>query len=93
MADDRIKGAINKALVRRGWQIQDIADKKIHAYLAKRGFRADIELTWEDGLIKISYLSSVGLNYKEKRGDRQIHKNYNGWISNLERDITVFLYE
>jgi hypothetical protein len=31
----------------------------------------------------ITYKDSTNLNYR----DGQIHKNYNGWIENLDRDI------
>ncbi len=89
----KIQGAIKKAFVGRGWRLRENESDHILARLELRGHSADVKATWGDGVIRLTYVSSENLKFTEKNGEKRIHRNYNNWIINLERDITVFLVE
>jgi hypothetical protein len=60
---------------------------KLAATLHLRTHTAEVEIPYSVTSYSIIYKSSVDL--KEKDG--QIHKNYNGWIQNLNRGIDTQL--
>jgi hypothetical protein len=86
----KIQEAIRQALLDRHWSI-----------IAKRadGFDAEYKRTPDQGAkirvthiadtISIKYLESTDLEYHVVDGIPEIHKRYNGWVANLERDIQV----
>ena len=53
-----------------------------------RKHEARIEIPYSTTKYSITYKSSVNL---DESADGQIHKNYNGWIQNLNRGITAQL--
>jgi hypothetical protein len=55
----------------------------INAKLSLRTHVAVVDVRYSATSYSIVYRDSTNLDY---RGD-QIHKNYNGWIQNLDRDI------
>jgi hypothetical protein len=60
---------------------------KVTATLLIRKHTAEIEIPYSPTSYSITYKSSVNLD----EGDGQIHKNYNGWIQNLNRGINAQL--
>lgn len=88
---DKVTGVVKKAFIQRGWRIRENESSYILARLEQRGFTVDVKATWTNGLIHLTYVDSTKLDYAEKKGQKLIHRNYNKWITYLERDITVFL--
>ena len=52
-----------------------------------RGHRAVVDVKYSAKDYSITYKDSTNLDYT----GTQIHKNYNGWIENLDRDIRANL--
>ncbi len=90
---EKIQGAIKKAFVGRGWRLRETEAHHILARLELRGHVADVKATWGEGIIHLTYVNSENLKFTEKKGEKLIHRNYNNWIINLERDIAAFLIE
>ena len=59
----------------------------INGRLVLRGHTAVIDVRYTATNYSITYKESANLDYR----DGQIHKNYNGWIENLNRDIRANL--
>ena len=57
----------------------------IRATLHLRTHVAVTEITYNEQVFSIIYVDSTNLDYD----GTSIHKNYNGWIQNLERAISV----
>ncbi|PHQ69445.1 MAG: hypothetical protein COB93_08015 [Sneathiella sp.] len=74
---------INKAGIRRGWAMEDDGIGKITATLNERGHKAVADILYSQTNYSIIYDSSVNLNYNGTK----IHRNYNRWVKNLEKDI------
>jgi len=92
-ASSAVEKAVKKALIQRGWRVREAKDGTILARLNLRGHQADIKVSWEGGTIQLVHESSNNLGYRVKKGEKFIHRNYNNWIMNLERDIQVFLQD
>jgi uncharacterized lipoprotein YmbA len=79
--------AIYKALKRRGWHLQSDDGRQIQARYNKQNRHiVDIRIDYSANDFKIHYLSSQGMNFNAKKNT--IHRNYNRWVANLERDIS-----
>lgn len=78
-----IKKAIIRAGTGLGWQMK--AKKKGHIVgtLYIRKFIAVVDINYTPKSYSITYKSSSGLQYDGE----SIHKNYNGWVQNLDRRI------
>lgn len=89
LSDAQITQAVKSALVARTWTVMAVKPGHIDASLHLRKHVATIALDWTGGsAVKITYVSSENLDFKEKRGKRFIHGNYLGWIQYLVDDIT-----
>ena len=89
---EQVATAIKDALRGRGWKVTKKAEGAIDALLHIRSHTAAIAITFDQKEITLAYVSSTNLDYKEKKnGKKLIHRNYNNWIHNLERDIDVNL--
>jgi len=84
---DNVKAAIMRAGNGLGWQMTDTAPGVINARIALRNHTAGIEIRYDTKTYSITYRDSTNL---EAAGGN-IHKNYNGWIENLDRDIRAEL--
>ena len=82
-----VRQAIVRAGATLGWKMEDDGPNKLIATLSIRTHKAVVEIPYSEKSYSIKYLSSVNLH--EQSGN--IHKNYNGWISNLQRDIDIQL--
>lgn len=83
----QVREAIVRAGATLGWEMKDDGPNKLIATLNLRKHVAVVEIPYTESTYSIKYLSSTNLDAK----DGKIHKNYNGWITNLSRDIDVQL--
>jgi hypothetical protein len=81
-ADD-VRSAIIRAGMALGWQIKEDGPGKLVGTLVLRKHTAVVEIPYSATNFSILYKSSINLD----EADGQIHKNYNGWISNLQKGI------
>jgi hypothetical protein len=82
--------AVQKAIVRAGsmlnMRMSVVRPGVVQAIYAPRSdFTAVMEITYDAKTYNIHYKSSEGLSYDP--GPRTIHKNYNTWVSNLQKRI------
>ena len=84
---DQVRGAIVAAGSNLGWVMSDARPGVLNGKLALRSHVAEVEIPYTDRTYSIVYKSSSNLN--ETGGS--IHKNYNGWVQNLQRDINAKL--
>ncbi|MBP0465303.1 hypothetical protein J5Y09_15365 [Roseomonas sp. PWR1] len=75
---------IQRAAAGLGWQTDVVRPGVIRATLNLRTHVAVVEITYNQEVFSIIYADSSNLNYD----GTNIHKNYNGWIENLERVIS-----
>ena len=87
--DDNIYKAIKKAGVGLGWIISKTGKGEAKGVLNVRSHQAVVKITYNKKDFSIHYVSSKNLNYNAEKNT--IHSNYNGWIQNLERAISVQL--
>jgi hypothetical protein len=80
---DQVRNAIVKAGNSLGWVMTPVSPGLVNARLALRDHLAVVDVRYTATTYSITYKDSTNLNYR----DGQIHKNYNGWIENLDRDI------
>lgn len=80
---DAVKMAIVRAGTTLGWSMRPVRPGLIEGRLALRTHVAEIDVTYDTKSYDITYRDSVNLDYDGKN----IHRNYNGWIMNLDRNI------
>jgi hypothetical protein len=81
--------AIQRAGAGLGWQMKEQTPGHIVGTLTLRKHVAVVDITYTLDDYSINYKDSTNLNYNP--GANTIHKNYNGWITNLSNAITVQL--
>ena len=86
-SEDSVKTAILRAGNRLGWNMTDTSPGVITARITLREHTATAEVKYNTRSYSIRYLDSTNLN----ASGGNIHKNYNGWIENLDREIRVEL--
>jgi hypothetical protein len=79
--------AITQAGITRGWQIAQIDENTLQGVLRQRQHTVVITIPITDTGYSINYKSSD--NMKADETNRTIHKSYNRWIRNLEKDISL----
>jgi len=82
-----IKKAITRAGVGLGWQMKSKKPGHIVGTLYLRNLIAVVDVRYNAKSYSITYKSSSGLDYD----GTNIHKNYNGWVQNLDRRIQAQL--
>ncbi len=87
LTEDAVKSAIIRSGAALGWQMRDDGPGKLTATLNLRKHTAVVEIAYNTATYSITYKSSVELD----EADGKIHKNYNGWIQNLNRGISAQL--
>ena len=80
---DQVAGAIKRAGTGLGWQMIDQGPGQIEGKLFLRSHMAVVSITFDTKKFSIYYKDSNNLNYD----GTTIHKNYNGWVQNLEQAI------
>ena len=75
--------AIQRAGAGLGWQMSPSSPGHIEGRLSIRTHIAVVDVSFDTVAFSITYVNSTNLNYT----GTTIHKNYNGWIQNLEHAI------
>lgn len=75
---------IRRAGAGLGWQIDPVRPGLMRATLNLRSHVAVTEIAYDQQGFSIRYVDSRNLGYD----GTNIHKNYNGWVTNLERAIS-----
>jgi hypothetical protein len=70
-----------------GWKMEPRNPGTITGILDLRTHRAVVEVTYDTKTYNIKYKDSSNLDYN----GTSIHKNYNGWVENLDKAIRVQL--
>ena len=83
----QVRESIVRAGATLGWEMKDDGSNKMIATLNLRKHVAVVEIQYSETTYSIKYLRSTNLDAK----DGKIHKNYNGWIANLSKEIDVQL--
>lgn len=82
---------VEKAIVRAGsalgWRMQPVKPGVVVGTLHLRAHTAVVEVTYDTRTYNITYKDSQELNYD----GTNIHKNYNGWVQNLDKGIRAQL--
>lgn len=82
---DDVRVAITRAGTGLGWIMIEEQPGLIKGTLKLRSHEAVIDVAYDTSVYSIRYVDSTNLNYNESKGT--IHKNYNGWIQNLDNAI------
>jgi hypothetical protein len=86
---DKLVSAIKISLIHLNWFIYDANENAIQAKYVKSGgnVQSKIEIRFDNNGYSIHYIDSKGLDCDKER--MLIHKNYNRWIANLNKNIYV----
>ena len=84
---DQVRNAILTAGTNLGWVMTPVSPGLVSGRLMLRDHVAVVDIRYSATTYSITYKDSTNLNYR----DGQIHKNYNGWVENLDRDIRAGL--
>ncbi|NEN67729.1 hypothetical protein G3W52_27560, partial [Escherichia coli] len=71
----------------RQWIMSDAGPGVIKGKLQNRDHVADIKINYSATSYSIVYVSSINL----MAANGKIHRNYNRWVHNLDKDIQVTL--
>jgi len=82
---DQVKIAIMRAGATLGWQMKEVQPFLLEGTLHLRQHMAQVNIPYSAERYSIVYKDSSNLNYDGKN----IHTNYNGWVSNLNKAIQV----
>jgi len=84
---------VSKAIVRAGgslgWQMTPAGRGHMVGTLNLRNHVAVVDITYDTKSFAIAYKDSTNLEYNKDTSE--IHKNYNGWVQNLENGIRTQL--
>ncbi|MBC4752374.1 LptM family lipoprotein [Klebsiella variicola] len=83
----QVKDTIIKAGAQREWIMSDAGPGVIKGHLQNRDHVADIKINYSATSYSIVYVSSLNL----MAANGKIHRNYNRWVHNLDKDIQVTL--
>jgi hypothetical protein len=91
---EAVKKAVRKALFDKGWETHEIGPGHFQAKHTKSGGKgrmhvAVLDVRFNTQSVRIGYKDSQELNYDKAAG--VIHKTYNNWVRNLERNIRANL--
>lgn len=84
---DDVRTAIVRAGSGLGWQMNPDKPGHVTGRLLLRTHVAVVDIDYTQTLYSIKYRESTNLDYD----GGNIHKNYNGWIQNLDKAIKVQL--
>lgn len=88
LSEEKVKQVIVAALQKREWTVQRLSPQLVQAEITVRNqFHAEIDIRYTRNSYTITYRDSRDLGYK----DGKIHRNYNRWVSMLDRDIMAGL--
>ena len=85
---EQVKRAVRKAMYLKDWQIREVGPGQLQGQFKKgEKYAIVVDVKYDAKTVSIGYKDSSGLNY----GDGSIHKTYNGWVRNLEKNIRANL--
>jgi len=84
---DNVQKAIVRAGTTLGWKITPVKPGQMEGRLELRDHVAVVTIDYDATKYSITYKNSTNLNYD----GTNIHKNYNGWIQNLDKGIQTQL--
>jgi len=79
----QVRSAIITAGTSLGWHVVDAGPGRLEGTLHLRTHTAVVDIPYSAARYSILYRSSEDL----QAADGKIHKNYNGWVQNLDRAI------
>ena len=79
----QVRSAIITAGTSLGWHVVDAGPGRLEGTLHLRTHTAVVDIPYGAAKYSILYRSSEDL----QAADGKIHKNYNGWVQNLDRQI------
>ena len=82
-----VQNAIVQAGTGLGWKMNANTPGNVTGVLDLRDHHAVVDVTYDTKAYSIKYKDSTNLNYD----GTNIHKNYNGWVENLDKAIRVNL--
>jgi len=82
-----VEKAILRAGAALGWKMQPVRPGLIAATLNLRTHTAVVDVAYNPRTYDITYKDSVDLNYD----GTNIHRNFNGWVQNLDKGIRAQL--
>ena len=80
----QVKNAIIRGGASRGWAMKAKRRGHIVGTLHLRGNMAQVDIKYNTKSYSITHKDSTGLGYDGSN----IHKNYNGWVHNLQTSIS-----
>ena len=80
---EQVADVIKRTGISKGWQMIDKGPSEIEGRLNLRSHLAVVSITFDTKQFSIFYKDSSDLKYD----GTTIHKNYNGWVQNLEQAI------
>ena len=91
---EEVKKAVRKALFDKDWEIREIGPGHVQGKHTKSGGKdklhvAVLDVRFDTKSVRIGYKDSQELNYDKASG--VIHKTYNNWVRNLEKNIRANL--
>ncbi|WET11098.1 hypothetical protein P3S72_02900 [Pseudomonas sp. D3] len=88
ISEEKVKQVIVAALQKREWTVLRQSPQRVQAEITVRNqYYAAIDIRYTRNSYAINYRDSRDLGYK----DGKIHRNYNRWVSMLDRDIMAGL--
>ncbi|HQQ63335.1 MAG TPA: hypothetical protein PLF22_07155 [Pseudomonadales bacterium] len=85
----QVEKAIVAAGVIKGWQMKVVQPGVIEGSLTLRVHTARIRINYTNSVYNITYVDSTALDYSAEKN--LIHRNYNNWITGLDRQIQAEL--
>ncbi len=82
-----VHDAIVSAVPRRGWYVKLDEPGHVVARLDRRDHSATVDIAYMSTSYSITHQESTNLKFD----GTHIHKNYNGWVTNLNTDIQTEL--
>jgi predicted small lipoprotein YifL len=83
----QVKNAILKAGLQREWIMSETSPGVIKGRLQARDHSAEVRIPYSATGYSIDYATSLNL----RASGGKIHKNYNRWVRNLDKDIQLNL--
>lgn len=83
LSASQVRGAIITAGTALGWQVTDAGPGHLLGTLHLRNHTAVVDIPYSATKYSIVFKSAENL----EAADGKIHKNYNGWVQNLDRQI------
>ncbi len=80
---EQVTKSIKRAGDGLGWQMSDVKSGQIEGQLFLRNHIAIVDIVFDTKAFSIRYKDSTNLKYD----GTNIHKNYNNWVTYLERAI------